>query len=170
MIVALAGLHGSGKSHLAKHLATSSGWQVCVKRELLKQLHETSKVGGDWVEWYRSLYSAEGVRSVTARLLDILPRDKRLILDSVHNLDEWSIIQEAEPDAVLALVVAPGSARAERNGLENPQLDANRIAFWHSGEASHRCLAASSQWCFNGAASAEIQLLEFRSLLSHYGM
>lgn len=165
MILALSGLHGSGKSHLSAIIAAEFGWQVCVKRDLFKVLHARENAGGDWVAWYRAFYASEGVYEVTRALMSLVPESDRVILDSVHNLAEWKAIRDLRSDAVLALVIAPKAVRAARNDSEDSGLDAQRVQFWHGNDAS--CLAIECDWCFNGAASVEVQRIEFESFLAN---
>ncbi|MEK7137423.1 MAG: AAA family ATPase, partial [Patescibacteria group bacterium] len=119
MMLVLCGLHGSGKSHLTARLVSDFGWQMCVKRDLLRQLHATGSADDDWIAWYRALYASEGAYEVTKRLLALVPSSDRLILDSVHNLTEWRAIRDLHPDAVLASVIAPKAVRTARNGPED---------------------------------------------------
>lgn len=165
MILALAGLHGSGKSHLARVVAAEHDWSVTTKRSLLKVLHENSGNEGDWVEWYRSEYASRGAYEVTRSILNLIPDSGDTILDSVHNIEEWAAIADLRPDAALALVVAPKIVRAERNAGRDPRLDERRIAFWH-GDGDGACLAAACSWSFNGAAPREVLRAEFISFLS----
>jgi len=165
MMLALSGLHGSGKSHLSALIASGFGWDICVKRDLLKLLHISENITGDWVVWYRTLYAAEGAYEVTRKLMGFVPARDRIILDSVHNLTEWRAVRSLRPDAILASVIAPKAVRAARNGSEDPGLDIQRILFWHGDKESASCLAAESEWCFNGAASAEVQRTEFEAFL-----
>ena len=167
MMLVLAGLHGSGKSYFSSHIAAEFGWDVCVKRDLLKLLHGREGVGGDWVKWYRELYASKGLREVTRLLLDLAPPSSRIIMDSVHNLAEWKAVKELRPDSVLAYVIAPKAVRVARNGQEDEILDIRRVSFWHEGG---HCLAVESEWCFNGAATTEVQKEEFKAFLIHYSV
>lgn len=166
MMLVLAGLHGAGKSYFSSLIATEFGWTVCVKRDLLMLLHSHEGVGDDWVTWYRKLYASEGPYEVTRKIFNLIPSNNRLILDSVHNLAEWKAIKECCPDAVLASVIAPKAVRIIRNGPEDKFLDIQRVRFWHDDGGS--CLISESEWCFNGAASAEVQKTEFEAFLLHY--
>ncbi|OGY54434.1 MAG: hypothetical protein A3A24_00215 [Candidatus Buchananbacteria bacterium RIFCSPLOWO2_01_FULL_46_12] len=166
MILVLAGLHGAGKSHLSSYIAAEFGWTVCVKRDLLMLLHSHVGVGDDWVSWYRTLYTSEGPYEVMKRLLNFIPTNDRLIIDSVHNLAEWKAIKKRYPDAVLAAVIAPKAVRMIRNNPEDEFLDIQRVCFWHGDDGS--CLIAESEWCFNGAASTEVQRIEFEAFFNQY--
>ncbi len=169
MILVFAGLHGAGKSHLASYIAAEFNWMACIKRDLLKLLHDCECADAtDWVSWYRALYASEGPYHVMRKLLNLLPLNDRLILDSVHNLAEWKAIKERHPGAVLASVIAPKAVRIVRNEPEDESLDVQRIHFWHGNDGS--CLIAESDWCFNGAAPTEAQRVEFESFLTHYAI
>ena len=164
MILVLAGLHGSGKSHLAQRVARTFGWRTCIKRDLLKEFHIREGRGGDWVAWYRAQYASRGAYAVTRDILRFLPDDGHVILDSVHNMVEWRAVRECHPSALLALVVAPKAVRLARNGPEDAGLDAQRVRFWHE-EGHQGCLAAESEWCFNGAGDAVTQDAEFMAFI-----
>lgn len=166
MILVFAGLHGSGKSHLAQRISHEFGWKTCVKRELLKELHAHEGHQGNWVDWYRAQYESRGPYAVTKDILEWMPDDGNIILDSVHNAAEWRAVRERHPDATLTLVVAPKAIRLARNGPEDEGLDAQRIRFWHEG--SQGCLVAESEWCFNGAADEITQDGEFKAFLSRW--
>jgi len=168
MLLVLAGLHGAGKSHFSSYIADEFGWTVCVKRDLLMLLHGRVGVDEDWVSWYRTLYASEGPYEVTMRLLDFVPCNDRLIIDSVHNLAEWKAVRERRPDAILAFVIAPKAVRIIRNGPEDELLDIQRVSFWHSDDNS--CLISESEWCFNGAASTKVQRIEFEAFLDQYAV
>lgn len=164
MMLVFAGLHGSGKSHLAQRISRAFGWTICVKRDLLKELHALDGHGGDWVDWYRSQYASRGPYAVTRDILGLIPDSGTVILDSVHNLAEWRAVRECYSIATLALVVASKAIRMARNGPEDEGLDSQRVRFWHVG--SQGCLAAESEWCFNGAADEVTQEAEFKAFLS----
>lgn len=166
MTLVLAGLHGAGKSHFASCIAAEFGWTVCVKRDLLMLIHSHAGVCSDWVLWYRTLYKSKGSYEVMRMILDFVPPNDRLIIDSIHNLAEWRAIKERYPDAVIAFVIAPKAVRIARNEQEDSLLDVQRVCFWHGEDGS--CLPSESEWCFNGAASTEVQKIEFKAFLNQY--
>jgi len=170
MILALAGLHGSGKSHFASRIATKFHWKTCVKRDLLKLLHEREGFGDDWVAWYRALYSSIGAYNVTLKLLDLIPQKERLILDSVHDHGEWNALKKHRSNVLLATIIAPKEVRLARNGPEDEGLDTQRIQFWHTKQQESLCLITQSEWCFNGAASAKVQDIEFSAFCTHFAI
>lgn len=166
-MLVLTGLHGSGKSHLSSLIATEYGWSVCIKRELLRQLHADEGGGEDWIVWYRALYALIGPYEVTKKLLRLVPQGDRMVLDSVHSYAEWKAVREIRSKSTLAIVVAPKAVRVARNGPEDPALDIQRIGFWHDDNAGNACLVSESEWCFNGAASSDILRQEFEAFLSN---
>lgn len=164
-ILALTGLHGSGKSHLSKLVSMRFGWRVLVKRDLLRQIHAQIGFTEQWEDWYRRQYATVGAINLTAQFVDLLPHGD-VILDAVHNLDEWRIIKSLRPSSVLAAVIAPASVRAMRNHGEDPTLDVRRVGYWHATEQEPGCLMSECDWCFNGAADPETSIAEFSSFLS----
>ena len=168
MMLVLTGLHGSGKSYLSSLISAKFGWEVCVKRELLRLLHAQDGKDKDWVAWYRELYADVGPYEVTKRLMALVPSGNRLILDSVHNHTEWKAISEARKDSILATVIAPRRVRVARNGPEDPGLDTRRIGFWHDSEDHQACLASECEWSFNGAAAPKLIYSEFEAFTAHY--
>jgi hypothetical protein len=166
MVLVFIGLHGAGKSYLSSYIALNFGWKVYVKRNLLMLLHNRLGARGDWVSWYRDLYTVNGSYSVMRMVLTLIPFvDNDLIIDSIHGFGEWRAIKERWPDAVLASVITPKAVREQRNRPETTALDVCRISFWHEGGV---CLTSESEWCFNGAAPIEAQRIEFESFLNHF--
>ena len=162
-VLVLTGLHGSGKSHLSGIISSKFGWPVYVKRELLRRLHAESGSSEKWESWYRCIYSLDGVDRITRRVIQLLPEQGDLVLDSVHNIVEWRTVRSIRADSVLAAVVAPAAIRLARNGDEDPALDRRRVGYWHGPDGG--CLISECDWCFNGAAEPETSCTEFGSLL-----
>ena len=159
MIAVLVGRHGAGKSHLARLLGTC-GWGIRFKQAYLEQLHRTSADQGDWVTWYRNRYKSAGPYEVMNELLTVgLLTNKAgpMVLDSIHNLEEWRAIKDREDSAVLVSVVAPHEVRSKRNSPGDARLDINRVHYWHEGNFGE-CLMADVEWTFQGTVPDEAQV------------
>ena len=151
MIVALVGRHGAGKSHLARLMGTC-GWDVRLKQVYLEQLHRASGDKGNLITWYRGHYKDKGPRKVMTELLstgltESTPRP--VVIDSLHNLEEWRALKERYESAVLVSVVAPRAVRGTRNSEADVELDIARIGYWHEGSPGS-CLMAEVEWTFQG--------------------
>lgn len=172
MILALMGLHGSGKSYFATSIEAVFKWKVYVKRDLLKVLYEQEgDVKVDWVDWYRKLYERVGPYEVMNKILKLIPESKDpIILDSIHNLAELKALRDMHANNfVLAAVVAPKLVRLSRNDQEDIELDRKRISFWHEKtlDGNISCLFSEADWVFNGCVSKETRLLEFQNFLDY---
>ncbi|MFA6119700.1 MAG: hypothetical protein WC688_07290 [Parachlamydiales bacterium] len=164
MIIGIAGLHGAGKSFLANIMSTKLKWRVVNKRDAMKKIYKKQPPVDDltWEEWYRVLYGKVGAFNMMVMILDELIKEKRcfpIILDSVHNTDEWRAIKYAYPESILVGVFSPKRVRSARNEQGDEELDTKRIIYWHEnilGELS--CLLSEVEWAFSGCDSANLQL------------
>lgn len=173
MILALMGLHGSGKSHLAATIEAMFGWKVYVKRDLFKILYtQEGDASKNWVDWYRGLYMDIGPYETMNKILDLIPKyQSPIILDSIHNFAEWKSLRNIYPNnSILAAVAAPKSVRSTRNEPKDVELDLQRIDFWHHRSVNNdhiSCLFSEAEWVFNGCVSTEMVMLEFQNFLNY---
>lgn len=82
-----------------------------------------------------------------------------IVLDAVHNPDEWRVIKRACPESILAGVFFPKRVRFDRNDQGDDNLDIKRNIYWHEnmlGELS--CLLSEIEWAFSGCDSYDLQL------------
>src|SRR3989344_7097810 len=159
MIAVLAGRHGAGKSYLARLLGTC-GWSIRLKQAYLEQLHRTSGDPSDLITWYRKRYKEAGAREVTRELLaaGLLSNGSGpMVLDSIHNLEEWRVIKENVPLAILVSVIAPSDIRDSRNNRGDDALDKSRILYWHE-DSIGGCLMAEVEWTFQGTVPDAVQV------------
>ena len=162
ILIALAGLHGSGKSVFATLVKATLGRQTHNKRDLILAL---SPRGHNQTKWYRALYQDYSSYQIMATLMGRLDRHAHTILDSVHTVGEWRAIQELWPTSALVAVVAPKTVRDSRNQFEDGNHDnAMRLARWHDDNG---CLMSEVDGCINGAATPELQLAELTAVLEH---
>lgn len=155
-IIALAGLHGAGKSHFAQALHARSGWPRFAKLEVLRRLY----VGGwehdpdaeTWEGWYAHLYPRIGGDAVIRRVLAEMGEHPVCVLDAIHSTEEWSVILNTHPGSILVNVCAPRAIRRQRR--EEPERqDRSRIDFWHQGGD---CLQGYVDWAIPGMLSGEL--------------
>lgn len=156
--VGICGLHGAGKTYIAKHLHTDTGWPLIDKRTSLRRLYNEGwfrhHEGESWESWHRSVYELVGSKPLILKVLEIVEKGgggKIVIIDSIHAPEEWNVIHSLHPESILIGVSAPESIRRLRMD-ELPEMDARRIRFWHNGGA---CLMAEAEWAFPGILSTE---------------
>ncbi|MFH1315262.1 MAG: hypothetical protein ABIH67_02580 [Candidatus Uhrbacteria bacterium] len=164
----MAGLHGSGKSHLAKLLANEFDWQVINKLEILEQIfikHDNDD-GICLQEWYGNLYRLKGAAQVMHMILDYICVENKIILfDAIHNFEEWQVVQDLTGNQLLALVVSPTIVTDSRNTPEDIALDLKRVKYWHQADDGAKvCLISNVEWVFNGAGEQDLLLAEGRAL------
>lgn len=167
-IIGLCGLHGCGKSYLARRMQEILGYDVINKRTYLQLLHQKHVVyppNKDWELWYRNLYQERGAKEVMRLILDEyelrsarhLSNSNMIIVDAVHNVEEWQLIKETY-SAILILVCTPHETRYQRHldGItRTTQLDMQRIRYGH--QDSHTddfCLFAQAEWAFSGVMNS----------------
>jgi hypothetical protein len=173
MIVGLTGLHGAGKSFLAQIMHDKIGWEVVIKRDVLRMIYEKSDPvdGLTWEEWYRVLYAKIGAYKMMCMVIDearISERKSIVVIDSIHNTDEWRAVKHLHSEAILVGVFSPREIRQSRNTLKDVELDVKRIIYWHEnvlGEFS--CLLSEVEWAFSGCNPPQSQLRKCH-LLKNY--
>jgi len=163
IIVGLTGFHGAGKSFLAETMRRKLGWTLVNKRDTLRKLYGKSQPADDltWEEWYRVLYLKAGAFKVMSMILDdlkVIKSRKPIILDSIHNTDEWRAIKCTCPDALLVGVFSPKRVRSSRNNQQDEVLDAKRILYWHENVVEGlSCLLSEIEWAFSGCDTQAMQ-------------
>jgi len=168
MIIGLTGLHGVGKSFLAEIMSNKLKWRLVNKRNILASMYQKANPVDEltWEEWYRKLYGKIGAFNVMSLILSKLSEKESegkmpIVLDSVHNTDEWRAIKYAYPESILVGVFSPKRVRFSRNDQGDEELDTKRIIYWHEnvlGEFS--CLLSEIEWAFSGCNSPGLQLRE----------
>lgn len=164
MFVALTGLHGAGKSFLAEVMSVNLGWNMIVKRDVFKLIFEKSKASKEltWEQWYRVMYEKVGAFAIMEMILGeigLMKSDEIMVIDSVHNVDEWRAIKCANQKSILIGVFTPREIRCSRNNPGDEELDRKRIMYYHEnvlGELS--CLFSEVEWSFSGCDSRKMQL------------
>lgn len=151
MLIAITGLHGSGKSYFSHCIPPKYGFEVFYKNDIIAEIFNNKT---NWIEQYREAYK-NNPESLIKEILSHLPLEKNVILDAVHSYEEWKIIKSLETSARLILVTTPREVRISRR-KENENKDVKRIQYWHSIEKdSVNCLLTQVSWSFNGGASLE---------------
>lgn len=160
-IMGLCGLHGCGKSHIAKRISELLGYEILNKRAYLQlsyQRYEPDFLDGDWESWYRSLYQEQGARDVMRMILNEYclrnPESNGLIaVDAIHNIEEWKIVKD-NYHSILILVSSPQQVRYQRHPKspsDTAELDQRRVRYGHVNTDVHDfCLFAQAEWAFSG--------------------
>lgn len=164
MFIGMTGLHGSGKSYFAHNVAEKYGFSVYYKNDVIAEIYKDNE---DWIDLYRREYQKDPY-NITMNILSRLPLDKDIILDAVHNNDEWEIIKSVIPEAMLILVTAPKEIRINR-WKKDCEGDEKRIKYWHKikKENSVDCLLTKVSWSFNGNSSIENNQRNFEEFLEY---
>lgn len=161
-VIALTGLHGAGKGKVARILESCHGFIALDKRAYLKRIHKAVASDHDFESWCRTLYRESGGGAIMSEIWSsfitdcALPyRTLRVVVDSVHNVQEWLCLKEISPESDLVYVVTSPQLRAERTSDDHLQLDQRRIAYSHDvcgQNAKIDCLYAMVDWslCNNG--------------------
>lgn len=172
MIVGLTGLHGAGKSYTGKLLEEVFGWKYFEKRVYLQTLFKNDqkvKPSLKWIEWHRELYLKDGSFKIMKEILGKnFPIKKVLIVDSVHNAEEWRAVKDTDSRAILVGVFSPSPVRAMRRDQEEGVLDKKRIIHWHeSNDDNIVCLLSEVEWAFSGILPRELLTNQFNFLRHH---
>jgi chloramphenicol 3-O-phosphotransferase len=168
-IVGLTGLHGTGKSHLARLFADLFNWNCLHKRTWLKNLYDESPLNqrttANWDRWLYQLYDELGPSAVMEMILSAHKSTTGvLVFDSIHNPEEWRAVTAVDPNAVLVGVFAPLTTRIERRTADGVRLDSRRVKYWHQGQGKESpCLLTKVEWAFTGHCSRELQIAECES-------
>ena len=155
MLIALTGLHKSGKSYFANAIPPKYGFITVNKKKIIEQLCFEKTERTDWNAWHAEEFNKDA-QAITQEILERIPEGD-VVLDAVHSNLEWEIIKELYPDAVLAVVVTMEKDRINRWSLKdnmNAQ-NAKRIGFWHNPSAENQCLLSYASWSFNGSDTLE---------------
>ena len=105
MIIVLTGLHGSGKSYFANNICKKYGFEIIYKNDLIKEMCKKMNINS-WHEWYIENFNKDFI-TTTIKILQNLPKDKDIILDSIHSYDEWMVAKKYLKDVYLSLIIAP---------------------------------------------------------------
>lgn len=152
MLIALTGLHASGKSYFANNIPVKFGFKVYNKKEIVKYICKEKTGREDWNEWYREEFN-KNAYNVTNLILSYINLDENIILDAVHSDLEWRIISSIVPNAELIGIITPDFIRQQRREEGDLEKDEKRIKYWHNGGG---CLLTNLSWTINGGASLKI--------------
>jgi hypothetical protein len=115
MLVGLAGLHSAGKSHITRLLTAELGWYVLEKRKLLQDAYLSSNHPDDM---HRITYGNRGAYIAIQPIIPVIAhaftQHKVVVLDAVHNADEWRKLRKEFPDSLLVAVITPRKVRFQR--------------------------------------------------------
>ncbi len=159
-LIGLCGLHGCGKSYIAKSIKELLGYEILNKRaylQLLYQRYESDSMNKDWESWYRNFYRERGARNVMHVILDeyfLRNQESRLIVvDAIHNIEEWKFIKDTY-HSILVLVSSPQQVRYQRHPkprCDTAELDHWRVRYGHvNTDVDDFCLFAQAEWAFSG--------------------
>lgn len=166
MIIVLTGLHGSGKSYFANNICKKYGFEIIYKNDLIKKMCKKMNINS-WHEWYIENFNKDFI-TTTIKILQNLPKDKDIILDSIHSYDEWMVVKKYLKDVYLALIIAPEDIRKSRYEKDDFLKDIKRINYYHSKENNNiNCLYACATWAFNGSSCDEVNEKSFLELLNY---
>lgn len=165
MLIALTGLHASGKSYFANNVPQKFGFKVYDKKMVVESICSEETSCTDYWSWYQYEYN-KNPYEMTYKILSKLPLEENIILDAVHSYKEWKIIESIVPDSMIAVVTAPEAIRESRWDEGDKEKDLKRIKYWHSDyNGEQGCLLTQVSWSFNGAASLETNEACFIDLL-----
>lgn len=165
MIIGLTGFHGAGKSFLADIMRNKLKWKLINKRDVLRKMYDKHPLVDDltWEDWYKTLYGKLGAFKVMIMILDELNKENKqgapVVLDAIHNTDEWRAIKYAYPESILVGIFSPKRIRLTRHNQGDGELDKKRLIYWHEnvlGEFS--CLLSEVEWAFSGCDPYDFQL------------
>ena len=163
MLIALTGLHASGKSYFANNIPVKFGFKVYNKKEIVKYICKEKTGREDWNEWYREEFN-KNAYNVTNLILSYINLDENIILDAVHSDLEWRIISSIVPNAELIGIITPDFIRQQRREEGDLEKDEKRIKYWHNGGG---CLLTNLSWTSNGGASLKINEEMFKEFLQY---
>jgi len=162
-VVALCGLHGTGKSFISCELV-KRGWFLVNKRKIFRDLYIASFQENDsmlWEEWYRKEYELHGGDHMMRMVLDYASEKNQfkenqiVVVDAVHNMQEWRFITETHR-STLVLVIAPKDVRYKRLSAvpDLAKLDMRRLQFVHeTHEGQIQCLYGEAGWSICNAGT-----------------
>lgn len=161
LLIGMTGLHAAGKTHFTDRVVDSD-FVIVNKKNVIRDL---SKRDGEKNPrlWYRKQVAKHGMDYVTTLIYNELPKNTNVVLDAIHNPDEWNAIKRLESDAVLLYVVTPASIRDEREDAGDKEKNTVRLKYWHGSEKSD-CLLSKADWSINGAEPIELQKQSFNYL------
>ena len=166
MLIAMTGLHASGKSYFAKNVPPKFGFKVIDKKDIVKELCMEETNEKDYWKWYKTEYNNDPVL-MTSKIISKIPLDENIVLDAVHSFKEWKIINSIVPDSIIVVVTTPEIVRSNRWNEGDKEKDIERIKYWHSDyNGEQGCLLTQVSWSFNGAASIETNEMNFEELLN----
>ena len=156
MLIALTGLHASGKSYFANNIPYKFGFKIYDKKKIVESIcKEEIAYTDDYWSWYQQEYNKDPYK-MTYKILSKLPLDENIILDAVHSYKEWKIIESIVPDSMIVAITTPEIIRESRWDEGDKEKDIKRIKYWHSDyNGEHGCLLTQVSWSFNGGASLE---------------
>lgn len=164
MLIALTGLHGSGKSYFANNIIAKYGFDVYNKKELIEYICKEKTGRNDWVTWYREEFEANPER-LTLLILSYIDLTQNVVIDAVHSPLEWNIIVSKIPNSELIGIITPEVIRNQRRDIGDEEKDKKRIAYWHNAE--NECLMTKLDWVFNGGASLELNEQLFKEFMEY---
>ena len=103
--IMIIGNNGSGKSYFANNICKKYGFEIIYKNDLIKEMCKKMNINS-WHEWYIESFNKDFI-TTTIKILQNLPKDKDIILDSIHSYDEWIVAKKYLKDVYLALIIAP---------------------------------------------------------------
>lgn len=174
-VVAFTGLHGTGKSFIAKLLAEKLGALYINKRELLKEIYSGINADqADWESWYRDLYKSQGGFKVMEMICSFVENTYKqsniIIFDAVHNPGELAYLRQKYA-AMLILVVTPAQERADRISKRDgaPKDDSIRIKAMHEFDEKgiKSCLYAQADWSMCNYGSRAFLNAQFEALVNY---
>lgn len=163
MLLAITGLHASGKSYFANNIPPKYGFKVYNKKDIVKHICKKETGREDWNEWYKEEFN-KNAENMTRKIISYININENIVLDAVHSDLEWSIISNLVPNSELVGIITPELIRKSRQEEGDEEKDKKRIKYWHNGGG---CLLANLSWCFNGGASIEINERMFEEFLEY---
>ena len=91
MLIALTGLHASGKSYFANNIPVKYGFKVYNKKEVVKYICKEETGREDWAEWYREEFNKDPY-NMTKMILEYINLD--LVNFINENINDKSIINQ----------------------------------------------------------------------------
>lgn len=163
MLIALTGLHASGKSYFANNIPVKYGFKVYNKKEIVEYICKEETGREDWAKWYREEFNKDPY-NMTKMILEYINLEENVVLDAVHSDLEWGIISTIVPNAELIGIITPDFIRQQRREEGDQEKDKKRIKYWHNGGG---CLMTDLSWTINGGASLQINEEMFKEFLQY---
>jgi hypothetical protein len=86
------------------------------------------------------MYKSYGASKIIELILEVIPREGPVILDAIHNPQEWFVVKNTFPKSMLIGVFTPQVVRSKRNNPPIPRRSLLFIKRLSEGFPTIRCV------------------------------